>query len=145
MYQIFSIIFTEHTEWKVSIYGDFPGWYFLAFGLNTEIYSVNIRIQSEYRKMGSRKKIRIWTLFTQWHLWVIYWLFHYGSCRIRATCFLPIKCVGESTLKVFRVIVVRISPNAAKYGAENLRIRKLFTQCWSCSVVIMWVFVLHLI
>ena len=29
--------------------------YFSVFGLDTEIYSVNLRIQSEYRKMRTRK------------------------------------------------------------------------------------------
>ena len=33
----------------------FFGPYFPAFGLNTEIYSVNLRLQSEYRKMQTRK------------------------------------------------------------------------------------------
>ena len=40
--------------WKVSIYGVISGPYFPVFGLNTEIYSVNLRIQSEYRKMQTR-------------------------------------------------------------------------------------------
>ena len=31
------------------------GRHFLAFGLNTEVYSVNLRIQSEYGKMQTRK------------------------------------------------------------------------------------------
>ena len=39
----------------MSKYGVFSGLYFPVFGLNTEIYSVNIRIQSEYRKIRSRK------------------------------------------------------------------------------------------
>ena len=33
----------------------FSGPYFLVFGLNIEIYSVNLRIQSEYRKIRTRK------------------------------------------------------------------------------------------
>ena len=33
----------------------FPGPYFSAFGLNTEIYGVNLRIQSEYGKIRTRK------------------------------------------------------------------------------------------
>ena len=44
----------------------FSGPYFPVFWLSTEIYSVNLRIQSEYRKIQTRKKLRIWTLFTQW-------------------------------------------------------------------------------
>ena len=44
----------HHCEKKVSEYGFCSGPYFPAFGLNTEIYSVNLRIQSEYRKIGTR-------------------------------------------------------------------------------------------
>ena len=43
------------TAWKVSKYGVFSGLYFPVFGLNREIYSVNFRIQSEYRKIWIRK------------------------------------------------------------------------------------------
>ena len=39
------------TAWKVSKYGVISGPYFPVFGLNTEIYGVNFRIQSEYRKI----------------------------------------------------------------------------------------------
>ena len=41
--------------WKVSKYGFFSGLYFPVFGLNTEIYRVNLRIQSKYRKIRTRK------------------------------------------------------------------------------------------
>ena len=44
------------TAWKVSKYGDFSGPYFPAFVLNTERYFVFLRIQSEYRKIRTRKK-----------------------------------------------------------------------------------------
>ena len=37
------------------IYGVFSGPYFPVFGLNTEIYGVNLCIQSEYRKIRTRK------------------------------------------------------------------------------------------
>ena len=47
--------FFHNTAWKVSKYGDFSGPYFPVFGLNTEIYGVNLRIQSEYRKIRIRK------------------------------------------------------------------------------------------
>ena len=40
--------------WKVSKYEVFCP-YFPVFGLNTEIYEVNRRIQSEYREMPTRK------------------------------------------------------------------------------------------
>ena len=33
----------------------FSGPYFPVFGLNTEIYGVNLRIQSEYRKIRTKK------------------------------------------------------------------------------------------
>ena len=44
-----------HTAWKVSKYGIFSGPYVPVFGLNTKIYSVNLRIQSEYSKIQTRK------------------------------------------------------------------------------------------
>ena len=40
---------------KVSKYGVISGPYFPAFGLNTEIYSFYLCIQSEYRKIQVRK------------------------------------------------------------------------------------------
>ena len=43
------------TTWKVSKYGVFSGPYFPVSGLNTEIYSVNLYIQYEYRKIRTRK------------------------------------------------------------------------------------------
>ena len=36
-------------------YRDFPGPHILAIRLNTEIYSVNLRIQSEHRKIQTKK------------------------------------------------------------------------------------------
>ena len=42
------------TAWKVSKYGVFSGPYFPIFGLDTEIFGVNLRIQSEYRKIRTR-------------------------------------------------------------------------------------------
>ena len=39
----------------MSKYGVFTGPCFPVFGLNTEIYGVNLRIQSEYRKIRTRK------------------------------------------------------------------------------------------
>ena len=44
-----------HTAWKVSRYGVFSGPYFPVFGLNTERYSVSLRIQSECGKIGPEK------------------------------------------------------------------------------------------
>ena len=43
------------TAWKVSKYGVFCGPYFPVFGLNTERYEVSLRIQSERRKIRTRK------------------------------------------------------------------------------------------
>ena len=44
-----------NTAWKVCKYGVFSDRYFPIFGLNTEIYSINLRIQSEYRKIRTSK------------------------------------------------------------------------------------------
>ena len=41
--------------WQVTKGGVFSGPYFLVLGLNTEIYFVNFRIQSEYWKLRTRK------------------------------------------------------------------------------------------
>ena len=43
------------TAWKVPKYRVFSAPYFPVFGLNTETYSVNRRIQSEYRKIRTKK------------------------------------------------------------------------------------------
>ena len=51
---IFRFLFNLHTAWKVSKYGVVSGPYFLVFRLNTGIYSVNLHIQSEYRKIWTR-------------------------------------------------------------------------------------------
>ena len=42
------------TAWKMSKYGVISGLYFPVFRLNTEIYFVNLSIQSEYRKIRTR-------------------------------------------------------------------------------------------
>ena len=39
---------------EVSKCGVISGLYFLVFGMNTEIYGLNIRIQSEHRKIRTR-------------------------------------------------------------------------------------------
>ena len=39
----------------MSKYGVLSGPYFPVFGLNTEIYGVNLRIHCEYRKYGAEK------------------------------------------------------------------------------------------
>ena len=43
------------TACKVSKYRVFSGSYFPAFGLNTEIYGVHLRIQSKYRKIRTKQ------------------------------------------------------------------------------------------
>ena len=45
----------NYTAWRVSKYGVFSGPHFPAFGLNTDIYFVNIRIQSEFWKIRTRE------------------------------------------------------------------------------------------
>ena len=46
--------FDDDTARKVSKYGVISGPYFSVFELNTEIYSVNLRNQSKYRKIRTR-------------------------------------------------------------------------------------------
>ena len=46
-----------NTARKVSKYGDSSGSYFPVFRLNTERYSVSLRIQSEYRKIRTGQEI----------------------------------------------------------------------------------------
>ena len=66
----------DFTAWKACKYGVFSGPYFPVCGLNTEIYGVNLRVQSEHRKRQTRKNsvfghfsrsIRLFVL----HLWYI--------------------------------------------------------------------------
>ena len=51
--------------WKVSKCEVFSGPYFPVFERSTEIYKINPRLQSKYGKIRTRKKLRIWILFTQ--------------------------------------------------------------------------------
>ena len=51
MLRYFLILIKTYHCWKMSKYGVISGLYFPVFGLNTEIYGVNLRIQSEYRKI----------------------------------------------------------------------------------------------
>ena len=46
---------TCYTARKVSKYGVFSCPFFPVFGLNTETYRVNLRIQPKYRKYGPEK------------------------------------------------------------------------------------------
>ena len=56
------------TTKKVSKYGVFSGPYFPVFGRNTEIYRVNLRIQSEYRKIRTRKTPYLDTFHAVYHI-----------------------------------------------------------------------------
>ena len=58
-------LFLCFTAWKVFKYGVISGPYFPVFGLNKEIYEVNLCSQSEYMKITNQNKLRIWALFTQ--------------------------------------------------------------------------------
>ena len=73
-----------YTAWKVSKNGVFSGPSFPAFWLNTEIYSVNFCIQSEYDT--DQKKLRIETLFTQWYKDVKETIKQYFLVRMEETC-----------------------------------------------------------
>ena len=53
--QLHSMSFDITTAWKVSKYGVFSGPYFPVFGLKTDIYGVNLRIQSVGGGGGGRK------------------------------------------------------------------------------------------
>ena len=48
------------TSWKLSKCGVFSGLYFLLFGLNTEMYSINLCIRSKCRKIRTRKNSVFW-------------------------------------------------------------------------------------
>ena len=67
---VFSHIFHEeliNTALNVSKYGVISGPYFPLFGLNTEIYEVNLCIQSEYRKIRIRNNTVFGHLTAQGH------------------------------------------------------------------------------
>ena len=48
------LVVEPFTVWRVSKYGVISGSYFPVFGLNTEVYEINLRIQSEWRKIRVR-------------------------------------------------------------------------------------------
>ena len=50
-----ALFFCTNTAWKVTKYGVFSGLYFPLFGLNSDIYTVNVRIQLDTRKYGPEK------------------------------------------------------------------------------------------
>ena len=49
-----TLLYLTGTAWKVSKYGVISGQYFSVSGLNTEICWLNLRIQSEYRKIRTK-------------------------------------------------------------------------------------------
>ena len=70
IFMVFSHIFHEeliNTALNVSKYGVISGPYFPLFGLNTEIYEVNLCIQSEYRKIRIRNNSVFGHLTAQGH------------------------------------------------------------------------------
>ena len=70
---ILSAIIKYLTGWKVSKYGVFSALYFPVFGLNTEIYSVNLDIQSKYRKIRTRKNSAFGHFSRS--IWYVLWMF----------------------------------------------------------------------
>ena len=54
------IIKDPHCAWKVSKYGVISGPYFPVFGLTFPIYTLNLRIQSEYRKSWTGNNSAVW-------------------------------------------------------------------------------------
>ena len=54
----------------------FSGPYFPVFGLKTEIYGVNLRIQSEYRKVRTRKNSAFRHLLRSDHTSILTHLLH---------------------------------------------------------------------
>ena len=69
-----------YIAWKVSKYGVFPSPYFPVFGLNTKIYGVDLRIQSEYRKIRTRKN-SVSAHFPRSVTFLMYSLSFFQSCQ----------------------------------------------------------------
>ena len=53
---------------EVSKCGVFSGPYFPVFGLNTEIYGINVHIQSDTGKYGPEKNLYLDTFHTVWNI-----------------------------------------------------------------------------
>ena len=60
------ILVNNGTARKMSKYGVFSGLYFLVLGLNTEIYSVNLRIHADTEKYGPEKTPYLDTFYAVW-------------------------------------------------------------------------------
>ena len=69
-----------YIAWKVSKYGVFSSPYFPVFGLNTKIYGVDLRIQSEYRKIQTRKN-SVFAHFPRIVTFLMYSLSFFHSCQ----------------------------------------------------------------
>ena len=60
----------------------FSGPYLSAFGLNTETYSVNIRTQSEYGKIRTRKNSEYGHFCAVWDLHNVFWVLQNSKTNI---------------------------------------------------------------
>ena len=69
------------TAWKVSKYGVISGPYFHVLGLSTEIYGVDLCIQSEYRKIRTRNTPYLDTFYA-----VDFLVFEYSRFLITNFC-----------------------------------------------------------
>ena len=54
-----------NTAWKMVCIWSFSGTIFPAFGVKTEIYSLNLRIQSECRKIRTRRTLNMSTFYIE--------------------------------------------------------------------------------
>ena len=80
------------TTWKVSKYGVISSPYFPVFRLNTGIYGVNLRIQSEYRKIRTRNNSVLGHFsrsdcICEWKClpsrWPHHWGWYYGPHKLK--------------------------------------------------------------
>ena len=113
------------TAWKVSKYGVIPGPYFPVFGLNTEIYFVNLRIQSEYRKIQTRNNSAFAHFLRSEFCWY--------KLKFIFICFdLGLKCINqnhckslvdskevEHWLKMGYTLILKLSDFFRGYKSEN--------------------------
>ena len=119
--------FYAYTAWNVSKYGAFSGLCFHVFGLNTEIYSVNLGIQSEYRK------IRIWTLFTQC----------YSQRQQLEQCF-PSPNLSMNAIAAQVTVVYKITKNqeplksGEKRNYKSIYYIKLSSCCHIWIILVVW-------
>ena len=81
------------TAWKVFKYGIFSGLYFPVFGLNREIYSIYLRIQSKYRKTRTRKNSLFGYFFRSDCVSVYFKKFSRNSYKFRTIDFILDTCI----------------------------------------------------